>query len=68
MDELGSIRLELQSRDILNRILCGGVAGIVAKTVIAPAERVKMSFQVALPMSLIHVVEGHLLCSCTYML
>lgn len=27
-------------------MLCGGIAGIVAKTSIAPAERIKMSFQV----------------------
>ena len=29
-------------------ILCGSIAGVVAKTAIAPAERVKMSFQISL--------------------
>lgn len=27
-------------------VFCGAVAGIIAKTVVAPAERIKMSFQV----------------------
>lgn len=41
------LRIELRSHDMISRILCGGIAGIVAKTAIAPAERVKMSFQVS---------------------
>ena len=36
---------ELKSRDVLSSIVCGSLAGMTAKTVIAPAERVKMSFQ-----------------------
>lgn len=40
------IKNELKCRDMLSRIVCGGMAGIVAKTVIAPAERVKMTYQV----------------------
>mmetsp|Transcript_24760 Transcript_24760/g.41266 ORF Transcript_24760/g.41266 Transcript_24760/m.41266 type:complete len:316 (-) Transcript_24760:814-1761(-) len=34
------------TRDVYEGILCGAIAGIAAKTVIAPAERIKMSFQV----------------------
>ncbi len=30
---------------MMTNILCGGVAGVVAKTAVAPAERVKMSYQ-----------------------
>ena len=33
------------SEDMMQSIVAGGLAGILAKTVIAPAERVKMSFQ-----------------------
>ena len=32
-------------RLILNNIICGAIAGVVAKTAVAPAERVKMSYQ-----------------------
>ena len=35
------------NRDVYESILCGAVAGITAKTVIAPAERIKMTFQVS---------------------
>lgn len=35
------------NRDVFSAMICGGVAGIVAKTAVAPAERVKMSFQVS---------------------
>lgn len=41
------IQGELASRDVISSVLCGGVAGIVAKTVVAPGERVKMSFQIS---------------------
>ena len=41
------LRNELRDRDMTSRVLCGGVAGIVAKTAIAPAERVKMTFQIS---------------------
>lgn len=34
------------SRDVVESVICGSIAGVVAKTAIAPAERVKMSFQV----------------------
>lgn len=34
------------NRDVYESLFCGAIAGIVAKTVIAPAERIKMSFQV----------------------
>ena len=33
------------SEDMMQSIIAGGAAGILAKTVIAPAERVKMTFQ-----------------------
>jgi hypothetical protein len=36
----------LGSSDIYSSIFCGAIAGICAKTAIAPAERIKMSFQV----------------------
>lgn len=42
-----SLKHELHQHDTFSRVLCGGVAGIVAKTAIAPAERVKMSYQVS---------------------
>lgn len=35
-----------ENRDVYESLFCGAIAGIVAKTVIAPAERIKMSFQV----------------------
>lgn len=35
------------SSDVLAAILCGSVAGAVAKTAVAPAERVKMRFQIS---------------------
>eukprot|EP01035_Chromulina_nebulosa_P030532 gene30532-40569_t len=41
------IEKELQQNDIYSSIFCGAIAGICAKTVIAPAERIKMSFQVS---------------------
>lgn len=41
------IQGELSSRDVVSSVVCGGIAGMVAKTAIAPAERVKMSFQVS---------------------
>ena len=34
------------NRDVVESVACGSIAGVVAKTAIAPAERVKMSFQV----------------------
>jgi solute carrier family 25 protein 42 len=40
-------RAHLARYIILSRLTCGAVAGCVAKTVIAPAERVKMSFQIS---------------------
>ena len=42
-----SIRTTLQQYTVISRIVCGAVAGSVAKTVIAPAERVKMHFQIS---------------------
>lgn len=41
------IQDELAARDVVSSIVCGGIAGIVAKTAVAPAERVKMSFQIS---------------------
>lgn len=38
---------ELTSQSIMNSMLCGAIAGMVAKTAIAPVERVKLSFQVS---------------------
>jgi solute carrier family 25 protein 42 len=38
---------EIASRDVLISLACGGIAGVAAKTAVAPAERVKMSFQVS---------------------
>eukprot|EP01038_Epipyxis_sp_PR26KG_P003950 gene3950-5665_t len=38
---------ESQKNDIRNSIICGAIAGITAKTVIAPAERIKMNFQIS---------------------
>jgi hypothetical protein len=35
------------SRDVVISLICGGVAGVAAKTAVAPAERVKMSFQIS---------------------
>ena len=37
----------LAKHDTFGRIFSGGVAGIVAKSAIAPLERIKMSFQVS---------------------
>lgn len=37
----------LRGNDMYSSIFCGAVAGVCAKTVIAPAERIKMSFQVS---------------------
>lgn len=39
------ISLELASRDVVSSMICGAIAGIAAKTTVAPAERVKMSYQ-----------------------
>lgn len=41
------VQSELRSHDMISRMVCGGIAGVAAKTVIAPAERVKMGFQVS---------------------
>ena len=35
------------NRDVYESIICGAIAGIVAKTVIAPGDRIKMGFQVS---------------------
>lgn len=35
------------SSDVISTILCGSIAGAVAKTAVAPAERVKMGFQIS---------------------
>jgi solute carrier family 25 protein 42 len=35
------------SRDVIVSIFCGAVAGVVAKTAVAPVERVKMRFQIS---------------------
>jgi solute carrier family 25, member 42 len=34
-------------RDVAVSLLCGGISGAVAKTAVAPVERVKMSFQIS---------------------
>lgn len=36
-----------QSHDVMTTIFCGSIAGAVAKTAVAPAERVKMKFQIS---------------------
>jgi hypothetical protein len=38
---------EIAMQNVARTLFCGAVAGCVAKTVIAPAERVKMSFQIS---------------------
>jgi solute carrier family 25, member 42 len=43
---LEEIRCLLQKQEVVSRLICGAVAGSVAKTVVAPAERVKMHFQI----------------------
>ncbi len=40
-------RIVYQQSDVFYSLMCGALAGIAAKTVIAPAERIKMSFQVS---------------------
>jgi solute carrier family 25 protein 42 len=35
------------SRDVIVSIFCGAIAGVVAKTVVAPVERVKMRYQIS---------------------
>ena len=35
---------------LLENLVCGGVAGSVAKSVIAPFDRIKIHFQIANPM------------------
>jgi len=40
------VRSTLASYEVSSRLICGGVAGSLAKTIVAPAERVKMSFQI----------------------
>lgn len=37
---------DVMIHDMMQGVLCGAVAGVIAKTVVAPAERIKMSFQV----------------------
>lgn len=41
------IQQEIKHNDVVGSVLCGALAGIAAKTVIAPAERIKMTFQVS---------------------
>lgn len=41
------IKDELKDHKVIKSIFCGGLAGMVAKSCIAPAERVKMSFQIS---------------------
>jgi solute carrier family 25 protein 42 len=41
------IQDELKTHGVIASLFCGSIAGMVAKTAIAPAERVKMSFQVS---------------------
>lgn len=42
-DELRNL---LATHEVCSRLFCGAIAGSTAKSVVAPAERVKMSFQV----------------------
>lgn len=46
-EELIYSERETKHNDMFNSVLCGAAAGIAAKTVIAPAERIKMTFQVS---------------------
>eukprot|EP01041_Mallomonas_annulata_P011051 gene11051-23107_t len=39
------IQHELAQHPVSSRVICGAIAGVIAKTAIAPAEKVKMSFQ-----------------------
>lgn len=41
------IQHELAQHPVTSRVLCGAVAGVIAKTAIAPGEKVKMSFQIS---------------------
>ncbi len=41
------LQKEIKHNDVMSSIVCGAIAGISAKTVIAPAERIKMTFQVS---------------------
>ena len=43
---LDDFRATLNRNTAASRIVCGGIAGSVAKTVVAPFERVKMRFQI----------------------
>lgn len=41
------VQIREPNRDVYESLVCGALAGTIAKTVIAPAERIKMSFQVS---------------------
>lgn len=48
INQITILQYELAQHPVYSRILCGAIAGVVAKTAIAPAEKVKMSFQVSM--------------------